>query len=224
MDQSFHAHLIEVQRIVAHRGRLFLGLYLLLFTAPYLYLDLVTPESDGGYFLMNFVGIGLNFMLLYTLMRESDLLGGGPRTGIASFFGLSLIHSLGVLIGLVLVVLPGIYLMARWLPAFGRLLVSDEGVVRALGWSWDETSGQLSPLLLALSAPISVIGLSLAAIFLPITLVEIYPNWPWETIGLVALLTSNVGLSIGLAWYTVLGVSVYACLRDAPDEAVEAFE
>ncbi|HET6526174.1 hypothetical protein [Sphingopyxis sp.] len=58
---------------------------------------------------------------------------------IASVFGVGLLFGLGVGLGLLLLILPGIYLAARWYLAVPTLLAEDMGVSEALSASWDRT-------------------------------------------------------------------------------------
>ena len=53
---------------------------------------------------------------------------------------------------------------------------------------------------------------------------ELYPQEPWETMYTWTTVVANLALSIGMAWYALLGVAAYACLRDANELIAETFE
>lgn len=57
-----------------------------------------------------------------------------PRVG--GFFLLSILTSVGVVAGLAMVILPGLYLAARWLVAGPVMLVERDGVIEAMRRSW----------------------------------------------------------------------------------------
>ncbi|MEL7728168.1 hypothetical protein AAG612_01380 [Citromicrobium bathyomarinum] len=58
-----------------------------------------------------------------------------------SFVGLSILAAIGVMIGFVFLVIPGIIVMVRWSAANGYLLSGEHGVTGSLGASWKATDG-----------------------------------------------------------------------------------
>jgi len=69
-----------------------------------------------------------------------DTLGSSLRMFPAALLG-SILLGLGVCVGLVLLVIPGLYLMGRWM-CFGTALMDERGSgVQALGRSWRLTQG-----------------------------------------------------------------------------------
>lgn len=80
-------------------------------------LDL-TPDPDLATainFAISLVGLFAQFLITVALMRGTGALGAGERAGsAASFVGASIVTGLGVVFGVLLLVLPGIYLWARW--------------------------------------------------------------------------------------------------------------
>lgn len=198
--------------------------YALSWALPYIYIDLNMPDANGAYFLMSFMGIGLNFALLYTLMLRSGLLESGAKAGVVTFVGLSLLHSVGVLFGFLVLVLPGIYLTLRWLPAFARLLSSDDTIPAALAWSWHRTGGSVGALGLAGVVPGLLWLAGIAAIFAPELYYELYPDSPWETVYMSSVVIGNIVLPLFFVWYTVLGIAAFAVLRDQVSHDAAAFE
>ena len=61
-----------------------------------------------------------------------------PR--VAGFFLLGIVGSIGVVVGLALAIVPGLYLAARWLVAGPIMLVERDGVTAALRRSWNITA------------------------------------------------------------------------------------
>lgn len=107
------------------------------------------------------------------LLDDSDLLphrDSGLRFW--SLFGLCLLTNLGIIVGLVLLVLPGIYLAARWWVAVPILYAEDVGVFDAMQRSWEETKGNFAAMVTML-----------VVIYLPML----------TSIGVFALLSDDTG-------------------------------
>lgn len=227
MDGGLNGALASQIREIAGNAAKYIIVYVVLWAGAYIYIDLEMPDSTGAFFLMSFVGVGLNFFLLYSLVQSSDAADYGPKTGLASFFGLSLLHSIAIFAGLVFLIIPGLFLCIRWLPAFARLLNSDEGLIAAFDWSWDRTKGH--ELTLA-GWFLGLIALYLIA-FASIAVIEIYPEFDrdvsyetLESLLIPSVILSNVAMALGLVWYTLLGVASYVCLLHDGTEEAEEFE
>jgi hypothetical protein len=67
------------------------------------------------------------------------------RRRLWALFGLNLVSSVGIIIGLVLLVLPGLYLIVRWSVAVPALIAEDSAVGEALGRSGDEIADRFWP-------------------------------------------------------------------------------
>lgn len=208
-------------------GVKFIVAYLVLWAGPYMYVDIAMPQSNGAYALLSFVGIGLNFFLLYSLMQVSDAGDEPTKTGFGAYFGLSILHSIAVFMGLVLLILPGLYLALRWLPAFARLLKSDDGITQALRWSWEQTSGRERDLAL----PFLFVMAAYLVGFGPLVATEVSYGSPeyvsYETIeglDVPSAVFMNIVMAVAGAWYTVLGVASYAWLRSGTNHVAAQFE
>lgn len=227
MDGGLNDALASQLRAIAGNGAKYIIVYVVLWAGAYIYIDLEMPDSTGALFLMSFAGIGLNFFLLYSLVQSSDAADYGPKTGLASFFGLSILHTVAILVGLLFLIIPGLYLSIRWLPAFARLLNSDEGIIAAFDWSWDRTKGHV----LSLTGWfMGLIALYLIA-FASIAVFEFYTEFnrdvsseTLETLLIPSVILSNVAMALALVWYTLLGVASYVCLLHDGTEEAEQFE
>ncbi len=139
-----------------------------------------------------------------------------PRVG--GFFLLSLLGSIGVLTGLAIVILPGLYLAARWLVAGPVLLVERDGVIQAMRRSWVITAPLVWPiagLLLILWAPavLAVFGAGTSAEMLYAVIPEITEVM---VLGLVyfAMAIASVG-----SW--LAAVATFGLLRSQADTCPE---
>jgi len=93
------------------------------------------------------VGFVAAYLLLQALMRRAGL--GGRREAFYPFLGLSVVHSIGFMFGLVLLVLPGLLILARWSIAQPLILARRGPVLKTLGESWEQTRGNEFPILAA---------------------------------------------------------------------------
>lgn len=85
------------------------------------------------------------------------------------FVLLGIVSTIAILVGLVLLVVPGILLLVRWWIAVPLLLQSDKGAFDALRESWRATEGRFWPLLGAVAliwvpAVIAIIGFIVFAV------------------------------------------------------------
>ena len=81
-----------------------------------------------------------SYFLLVQMMRAiGRYMGAGARFW--SFVGMSILAAIGVGIGFVLLLIPGIILMVRWSAANGYLLSGEHSITDSLGASWEATKG-----------------------------------------------------------------------------------
>lgn len=205
----------------------YIFVYILLGAVPHIYLDSEMPDVDSAYILLSVVGVCLNFFLLYALLQLGDAPDGATHSRIGAFFWLSIVHSVAVSIGLVVFVLPGMYLVLRWLPAFTRLLKSEDGIMEALRWSWEKTSGRERDLAIPFFFVMFAYVLALA----PVLATDIFYGSPeyvsYETIDdlyIPITVFTNLALAVATAWYTALGVASYAWLRSDTNPVAHEFQ
>ena len=155
------------------------------------------------------------YYLIVAMMRNMDLLPAKRERGFWAFFGLGILSGLGTIAGLVLLIVPGIILLARWMPAYGFLLGQNRGVTDALGESWDQTRPHFWAILLAMLLPTLAYGAGVAVYVLP----ELGVELPAFVIALLA----NVLLYGAALFMTALGIATYAVLANHTSEFSEVF-
>lgn len=198
--------------------------YIVVTTALYSAADILMVE-DGVYFLISIVGWALGYLLLRYLMRASATPGEAPLGGVGGYFALWLVSWVVIFAGLILLIIPGLYLILRWLPAYARLYVHGDGVVSALRWSWQETRALQKPLALALIWPFLFLALGVLGIF-PVEM-----GWiAWgETASQAAsasdivLVVVNLLSGIWTAWMQVLGIAVYRMIERGEPDLIDTF-
>lgn len=88
----------------------------------------------------NIIGIITGYAFLRFLFEADGM--GGSRTfgaGLASYFGAAFLSGLGMILGLILLVVPGLILAARWSIATGLVLRDDAHASDSLKRSWELT-------------------------------------------------------------------------------------
>lgn len=86
------------------------------------------------------ITIVANYLLLAHFLEVRGRLPD-RRLRVWAYLGLLILSGLGIMIGLVLLVVPGIFVLVRWSAASGFLIGGKRGLVEALSDSWQATSG-----------------------------------------------------------------------------------
>tara|TARA_B100000678_G_C18143163_1_gene475683 strand:+ start:201 stop:863 length:663 start_codon:yes stop_codon:yes gene_type:complete len=174
------------------------------------------PQDRAFELGLSLVDFGALFVLTMQLIQNGIEGGRRGRRGIFAYLGLTLLSGLGIVIGFVLLVLPGLILLARWSAAYGYLLGDGEGVTSALEESWDATTGHTVPVMLAFLASIllTISGIT-AAYFL---------SDEFDMITPVGSLLSNALMYGGSALSTAIGLAVFSLLARQDVAVAEVFE
>jgi len=153
------------------------------------YLATVVASIAGAYFLLEF------------MVRRTGLRSRTDEDVFLPFFGLSILYTLGVGLGFILLVIPGVFVMIRWSIAQPFLVARGEGVMKSLGESWERTRGNEFPIL---AAALTLIALLLAIIIACSLLFE-RENIAGIVISQLATsATSVVSLAMGVALYGLI--------------------
>ena len=88
--------------------------------------------------LYQLLGLVLYVVAAFFLLRQMLEQIGRPARGgnLLSYVAMSVLAMIGLMIGFVLLVIPGLILLVRWSAANGFLLSGDKGITGALGTSW----------------------------------------------------------------------------------------
>ncbi|WP_165356614.1 glycerophosphoryl diester phosphodiesterase membrane domain-containing protein [Sphingosinicella sp. BN140058] len=116
------------------------GTVVLLLTAVSVTLDAVAANAESR---PTFIDSLAAFAAQYYLTRRliDQRWAAGERSGALPVFVLQLVSTLGILLGLVLLVIPGLYLLTRWFAAVPLLISRNQGTGDALRESWLSTEG-----------------------------------------------------------------------------------
>lgn len=209
-DGEFFGGLLAEQKSLVRRAPGFVASYILITTTAFVMLDVYAYDEVGLYSLISFLNWGLGYVLFLGLMQKGGLTPEGTRTGIGTYFALGI--AINILVGLALVafIIPGLYLLMRWLPAYSRALISFDGVGNSMRWSWAQTEPWQRPLSLGMMFPVLCFGV---AFVIPATYFDLVEYVGDTEFALWAIFT-NGGMSIGFAWLTVYSVAAFKLICD----------
>jgi hypothetical protein len=102
----------------------------------------------GAQFLLSVISLVMQYWLTASLLDDLGLRStSGPR--FPAFFLLGIVTGLGILLGMILLIIPGILLFVRWSISVPAVVAGDERVFDAIGFSWRETESHFWPILAA---------------------------------------------------------------------------
>lgn len=147
-------------------------------------------------------------VLNFRLVRSSGRGGEFMRPRAAGFIALGILSGLAILAGLLLLLLPGIYLYARWYWAYPILVADDTAVTDAMRRSWHLTRGR-----------VGLVGFIAIGPFVPgIALVALTLLLPLDTQNYGAALAFELPMTAITLLTTLLPVASWSALTPAdPD-------
>ena len=95
------------------------------------------------------IGVFFSYNLLKVMIARTGLRSRGEGDVFLTYFGLTILYGLAVVVGLILLVIPALFLMARWSLAQPLVVARGDGVMKAFGQSWERTSGNDFPIIIA---------------------------------------------------------------------------
>lgn len=95
-------------------------------------------------------GIVAQYLLYEAFLKQAGLFTAGPGRRYLAFVGLAIVSGLGIGLGILLLIVPGLILLARWSVAAALLVGEHEGVFEALRRSREITKGHTITMLLAM--------------------------------------------------------------------------
>jgi hypothetical protein len=154
------------------------------------------------------IGVFFAYQLLKAMIDRTGLNSRGDAEVFLPYFGLAILSGLAVVVGLVLLVLPAVFLIARWSLAQTLVVARGEGVMKAFGESWERTSGNDFPIVMA------VLLFWLVPMAISIAAGVMFPKGALLGIGLSQLFGTTASL-LNLA----MGVALYGMIVGVPQPA-----
>lgn len=190
-------------------------IYLIVLTAGGVAVDQMV-DFEAASLALSILMVALGYWLTVSMLREGGLAPNGLRSGFGTYFVLSFVSGIAIMLGLVVLIVPGLFLLVRWLPVYGYGLVEGEGAIEALGTSWNETEGHALPIFITVLAPSAL--WSLALVIYAIALDE------YEIVEIVPSIAANLAFTIAGVTITAMGLAAYSLLRSSVGGLKEVFE
>lgn len=169
--------------------------------------------GDSGALPAGIASLVAQYALIRTALDRLGLRDETGRNGLGAFWGVNILSGIGILLGYVLLVIPGIFLSARWSMSSAVLLAEDQSVSGALGESWALTRPNLWPILavlLVIFVPAGLVGGGIFAL-----LIDVLP--------LLSSLILYVLMFSAFVSSWLLSVALYSLLRPGQDHLSEIF-
>lgn len=177
---------------------------LVVLTAMGVFADMAAPTANQLNFLISAAGLAMQYWLSGVLLKELGLRQvSGARFW--QMFGVCLLTNIGILLGFVFLIVPGIILLVRWSISVPYVISDDQiGVIEAIQRSWEETGDAFWPILLTLLIFYLPVGLaSFAAGYFP----------GFETGNAISSIAFNLFLNAGLIGGWHVAVAVFGARR-----------
>ena len=94
-------------------------------------------------FITGFLELGVQIYVIREALKKANLLPDISKAKLWSFWCMSLISTLAILAGCVFLLIPGLYLAARWFVSGPVLIAEDKSAGAALRESWHLTRGSV---------------------------------------------------------------------------------
>jgi hypothetical protein len=191
-----------MEHCVAPAAIYVVGLTIVSAGVKYFTLGMTRPLELLGVAVVTFVvGVAAAYFLLNAMLEKVGLRSRGSEDLFFAYFGLSILYILGLLAGFIAIILPGLVIMARWSLAQPMMLARGDGVMQALGGSWERTKGnefQIICAVLALFVVPFAIVIASSVMFGPESLTGIIVTQ------LFSSAMSALGAAMGVALYGLM--------------------
>jgi hypothetical protein len=112
-------------------------------------LDRAMPDR-GSFAISGFASMVGQYLLTRTALTRSNMLSEGAPSRFGSFWGMCIGTGLLALFGFILLILPGLYLLARWFVAGPAIIAEDKTAGEGMSTSWELTRDTAWPIVGAL--------------------------------------------------------------------------
>jgi len=150
-----------LQLMIQNGWRILLSLSLLTGLGVFADIGVDLRDQRSVDLIISVLSLGLQTWLTIVLLKAN-----GQRNssrGVGTVFFISLLTGLGILIGLVLLVVPGVILLVRWSMSVPYALAEDVSATDAMQASFEETRGAFWPLLGILLVCYAPFGLAIGS-------------------------------------------------------------
>lgn len=184
---------------VARENAAFLLAVTLVVTTIYTLADMVSQS------LSNIASFVVSVIVQYLFLEFALAVQGQPRR-FGSFLGANLLAGIGIALGCLLFILPGIYLAARWVLAPAYVVANAERATDALSASWQATRDCWLPFAISFSVwgvlTLAPLG---ALVVMPTDTLGSLPIWQNGLLNLGVTVANVAGWVLAVAAYRLAG-------------------
>lgn len=173
---------------------------------------LADMNGSGLQIVVSIASIIATYLLVETFMKQSGQLSENATRRFLPYVGLSILTGLGTGLALLLLIIPGLIVAARWSLAGPLLIGRGELVMEAMSKSWDMTKPYVLPIIGA--------GLLIAAVFIGLIILSAVVL---EETSLFALITAGIGANGVSVATAALGVALLGLIDPGRDELTDVF-
>jgi hypothetical protein len=166
---------------------------------------------------------GAAALITYRQVSSSEPIGAiealrAAMRRFGSLWGMGIISGLGIGLGTLLLIVPGVFLIIAWMPATAAIVAEDIGATTGLDRAWSLTRGcrwALAGLLLL------IVGVSLAVALVCVVAATATTVFVPEAIGeqIIVFLLAPLAVTLIQVIAVVPGAAAYAALRAAKEGA-----
>jgi len=127
-------------------------------TVPLVYADLNWSEADGTRFggVIGLVNLLFQLLVVKRILQFDDRFTGSNQSFVPRLFALQIVYFLAIAVGIVCLIVPGIYIGFRWYLAVPALIAGDNSISGSFKESWPLTEGKFLDFLI-ISLPIIIL-------------------------------------------------------------------
>jgi hypothetical protein len=175
--------------------------------------DLYNPEALTS-LPITIAGAVAQFVIIRQALDRMGLVRRS-RQAVGAYIGVSILANIGIILGMLLLVIPGVVLAIRWSIAAPIVLAEEQGAGDSLSDSWARTKEHAMSILVAYLVPLGLLAASLV----------VYAMGDPESveIPLMTALIGNVCSNAFLAMSSLMSVAIYSAVTHAPDRLEEIF-
>lgn len=153
------------------------------------------------------VGIVCAYLTLDSMVRRTGLRSRGDGDVFVTYLGMSLLSALGVFAGFILLIFPGLFIMARWSLAQPLVVARGDGVMQSLGESWERTKDNEFQIL------------AVVLVFLiPTIVISLLCTFMLGRASVAGMIISQIASSASSVLALAMGVALYGLIVGSPKE------
>ena len=154
------------------------------------------------------------------VLSYEGLVTSDAPTRYLTFLGTGIVMGVGYVIGLVLLVVPGIMILLRWLLAPNFVLAQDMGVSDALKASRDATSGHRWAIFWAFLLAVLVVAIPVGVLVVAAGGFQAYSALPWNSV--LGITSIMMGALYGM-FFNAINLGIFMVLSGGADRFDEVF-